>query len=329
MKRVFVLAVTVCLVLSILSGTAYALSVSDIVGTWRLISVVEDNKTLTPEEAGGQVILIYNAEGNAVMIPSVGNPSLASWSISGDSVFLISERGEEIPFHYTEGNLITEESGRIMTFERINDKTDIVEDSPVKTDVIIDDFIGSWTGAYMEVSGFFVKLTDINTEMTLTITNDTLEMRGCYGEEEFVETFACAMDGYHCQFLTNNGVARMLALYENGMIAMPNYDITAWFINDNGKTDGQWKCAACGHEENKGKFCTECGAMKPQPGGWTCSCGEANEGKFCTECGQPKPSDTPAIYRCSNCDWEPEDPQNPPKFCPDCGDAFDENDMIR
>ena len=87
-----------------------------------------------------------------------------------------------------------------------------------------------------------------------------------------------------------------------------------------------WKCS-CG-AENTGKFCMECGASKPaDPAGWTCpSCGTVNKGKFCMECGAKKPADAP-LYRCDKCGWEPEDPAHPPKFCPECGDRFDENDV--
>ena len=86
-----------------------------------------------------------------------------------------------------------------------------------------------------------------------------------------------------------------------------------------------WTCQ-CGHADNRGKFCTECGLPKPSDAGWTCSCGTVNQGKFCTECGSRKPEGAP-LYKCDKCGWEPEDPHNPPKFCPECGDRFDDSDM--
>ncbi|MDE6362830.1 MAG: SPFH domain-containing protein [Lachnospiraceae bacterium] len=84
-----------------------------------------------------------------------------------------------------------------------------------------------------------------------------------------------------------------------------------------------WKCS-CG-AVSTGKFCPECGAPKPANDGWTCACGTFNKGKFCQNCGAKKPEGT-QIYRCDKCGWEPEDPAHPPKFCPKCGDLFDEND---
>lgn len=89
-----------------------------------------------------------------------------------------------------------------------------------------------------------------------------------------------------------------------------------------------WKCPSCGATAT-GKFCPECGTKKPEAtDGWKCpSCGTMNKGRFCAECGAKKPAGVPQ-YKCDKCGWEPADPSKPPRFCPECGDPFGDEDIV-
>lgn len=87
-----------------------------------------------------------------------------------------------------------------------------------------------------------------------------------------------------------------------------------------------WVCPSCGASAS-GNFCPECGTKKPESNAWVCaSCGAKNTGRFCSECGAKKPE--AASYKCAKCGFVPSDPKNPPKFCPECGDPFTDEDKV-
>lgn len=82
---------------------------------------------------------------------------------------------------------------------------------------------------------------------------------------------------------------------------------------------GTWDCA-CGNKGITGKFCSECGAKKPEPkpaaDTWDCpQCGNKGiAGKFCGECGAKKP-EAPASWDCPQCGNK----GILGKFCSECG----------
>ena len=60
---------------------------------------------------------------------------------------------------------------------------------------------------------------------------------------------------------------------------------------------------------------------------WVCpSCGAQNSGAFCQNCGTKKP-EAQREFQCDKCGWKPDPGAQVPKFCPQCGDPFDANDV--
>ena len=93
--------------------------------------------------------------------------------------------------------------------------------------------------------------------------------------------------------------------------------------------NSNWMCPQCGSTV-EGNFCPNCGTKKPepQPDGWICpTCGALNKSGFCPQCGTRKPAGVPK-YKCDKCGWEPADPTVPPRFCPQCGDPFNDGDIV-
>lgn len=66
----------------------------------------------------------------------------------------------------------------------------------------------------------------------------------------------------------------------------------------------------------------------PQANIWVCSCGMQNTAGFCQNCGQQKPVQGGCIeIQCDKCGWRLAPGQAIPKFCPNCGDPINQNDL--
>ena len=133
-------------------------------------------------------------------------------------------------------------------------------------------------------------------------------------QAEAMKTAAANENGAMMGFMGMNMAQNAGGFHANALFQMGQQEKSAAAAVNN------WQCK-CG-TRNTGKFCTECGS----PRGWVCRCGSVNKGKFCSECGAKKPDAEP-LYACNKCGWEPEDPKNPPKFCPECGDPFTDKDI--
>lgn len=120
-----------------------------------------------------------------------------------------------------------------------------------------------------------------------------------------------------------NNTAGMSGMF-NAMNPQPVASATTAANPQNQAQNSSWTCS-CG-TSNTGAFCTECGNKKLEANGWQCGCGATNTGAFCSSCGTKKPQ--AFTYKCNKCGFVPENLQSPPKFCPECGDAFDITDRV-
>lgn len=166
-------------------------------------------------------------------------------------------------------------------------------------------------------------------ENAMTANPNTAAARLVGGQVEAIKTAAGNTAGAMTGFLgmgmaMNAGGINAQNLYTMGR---PQSQPSRQPVGEGGMQSraAAWKCS-CGTFAS-GKFCPECGSPKPSDtAGWTCTCGAVNQGRFCQNCGAKKPMGVPQ-YKCDKCGWEPEDPAHPPKFCPECGDPFDDGDI--
>lgn len=74
---------------------------------------------------------------------------------------------------------------------------------------------------------------------------------------------------------------------------------------------GVWQCPSCG-TQNRGKFCENCGMLKPAPRPESTSYGR-NPSVSSYVQGAAK------CIACANCGWMPAAGESAPRFCPECG----------
>ena len=117
-----------------------------------------------------------------------------------------------------------------------------------------------------------------------------------------------------------------MAQQTGGNMNAQNFFQMAQQQNSNNQFNNQYANENMAKQGNENNFNSTQHTVNNNTDMWTCSCGAFNKGKFCSECGAKKPQGTP-LYKCDKCGWEPEDPAHPPKFCPQCGDPFNEGDI--
>ena len=155
-------------------------------------------------------------------------------------------------------------------------------------------------------------MENTGNQIVAALTGMTMQTNG-YGQLMGMQT-----NGYGQPMgMQNNGYGQPMGMQNNGY-AQPVNQGMPQHGNIAGAAAGMAAAAAGGVAVNQ--------AMNQET--WQCSCGMVNSGKFCAQCGQPRPAMNASGYsqmnsvRCSNCGWQPIDPNIIPKFCPECGNRI-------
>ncbi|RDY20650.1 SPFH domain-containing protein [Criibacterium bergeronii] len=125
-------------------------------------------------------------------------------------------------------------------------------------------------------------------EENVMLTNPTLAGAHIVGGQvsamnKAAENKAGALNGFMGMNMANN----MGTVNAGDFYAMGNKNMNS--PSNTVPSDGKWICVKCGATAT-GKFCSQCGAPKPESKEWFCSnCGTKNSGKFCSECANPRP----------------------------------------
>lgn len=226
----------------------------------------------------------------------------------------------ELPWHLTEvADFLKEELTPDWTDKRGIEVVSLTMSAPIVPQEDLDR-INKWydTAVLTNASMAAARQTEAYTRAIENISQGGVSGSGEGGEGGTASPINAAMGMMGLGMMQN-----MMNSGMNGMLGMQQMKPASTVAE--GAVLG-WNCS-CGKTDNRGRFCQECGLPKPALDGWTCACGSVNQGKFCQDCGRKKPEGAP-LYKCDKCGWEPEDPTSPPKFCPECGDPFDENDRI-
>jgi len=256
----------------------------------------------------------------ALIKPSINQAVAASFS----------KLGTEQPLMYDELAIHTEDIGRIIkekngsNWERlygINLVVIVFNGAPVPEDEYIEKIQQLAEKAAMSANANL---------MQFEIEKDRMEAYKAAGENG-------GISGLYGMGLTMGNTNTHGNIFSNNQ-QIPNMQPMGGFYNQTTpmqqtttSTD-MWKCSC--NTNNTTKFCVNCGAKKPINGeqptpannNWQCSCGSINSTKFCKDCGNPKP--IIKKYKCDKCGWQPEDNTKPPRFCPECGDIFNDEDLI-
>ena len=168
MKKISCLFITLLMVLFCCTAMAEGVAT-----TWTLESIAKNGQTINAADIGMGMTFVLNADGTGSAVAVRGEETeegVCEWSVNGNVVTLTVE-GDPMDFTLNEeGKLVGEMDGVTMTL------VSGTAAAPATAASGLEAFDGSWVCYNASYQGETIPLTNINAELTMTMSNGTGEM---------------------------------------------------------------------------------------------------------------------------------------------------------
>jgi len=161
-------------------------------GTWYLESMAMEGVTLNAADLGMSMTMTVNENGTVEMV-MFGETASYTWEMK-DGAVVVEMDGNAMALTLDGGKLTMTDGDGISVFGREPVvSAEGAEASPVREDVTLADFSGSWQGAYMTMPGMRMPVAEMGMEFSVVVQGSTASLN-IMGFEK--ENLSCAMDGY-------------------------------------------------------------------------------------------------------------------------------------
>lgn len=224
MKKVLSTAMMLALALSLLCPALMVFAeATNVEGTWYLNSLIFDGIEMSPAAVGLETSITLNADGTALM-QSVGeDDGVAAWSQDGETITVTSE-DEVIVFTLDGDTLVMGDEEGTMIFGQEKTEAEPFVASPVREDVALSDFDGTWTATIIDMMGMQLPVGSFGMDMTLTIRNGSASISSIGEEGEQANTANGVFEGNTLTLdvpasETSMGTTMALVLREDGSMS--------------------------------------------------------------------------------------------------------------
>ena len=196
MNKSVALGTAFILILTVFGNGALAASTaSEVTGTWYLVSIDVDGTSFNPASLNMDMTMTLMEDNAATIAVRNEETREATWAMEADGIVVATGNASE-SYALIDGYLVKEGfGGMTMLYGREQPTAEPVELSPIRADIVLEDFDGKWIGYAFCWEGRVIPLfMGLVFEASLEIENGRVTC-SIASDELFEEDYAGALEG--------------------------------------------------------------------------------------------------------------------------------------